>query len=99
MARKRLVRLTYGCNIPLASGSSLPIRRWSQRRRLNMRKSALLRAAVVFAAALWALPASAQELRGSIEGTVHDSSGGVLPGVTVLAKNLATNAVQTAVSE
>jgi hypothetical protein len=64
-----------------------------------MRKSALLRAAVVFAAALWAMPASAQELRGSIEGTVHDSSGGVLPGVTVLAKNLATNAVVQAVTE
>ena len=34
-----------------------------------------------------ALPARAQETRGSIEGTVKDASGGVLPGVTVEAKS------------
>jgi hypothetical protein len=30
--------------------------------------------------------ASAQEQRGSIEGTVRDSSGALLPGVTVVAR-------------
>lgn len=34
-----------------------------------------------------ATPALAQETRGSIEGVVKDASGGVLPGVTVEAKN------------
>jgi hypothetical protein len=64
-----------------------------------MRKSALLRAAAVLTAVLWAMPASAQELRGAIEGAVKDNSGGVLPGVTVQAKNVATNAVQSAVTD
>jgi carboxypeptidase family protein/TonB-dependent receptor-like protein len=64
-----------------------------------MRKSALLRAAAVLAAVVWAMPASAQEQRGSIEGVVRDNSGGVLPGVTVLAKNVATNSVQSAVTD
>ena len=64
-----------------------------------MRKSALLRAAAVLAAVVWAMPASAQEQRGSIEGAVRDNSGGVLPGVTVQAKNVATNSVQSAVTD
>ncbi|MGE0464797.1 MAG: carboxypeptidase regulatory-like domain-containing protein, partial [Vicinamibacterales bacterium] len=33
----------------------------------------------------WALPASAQEFRGRINGTVTDNTGAVLPGVTVTA--------------
>ena len=36
---------------------------------------------------LAAAPAVAQEQRASIEGTVEDSSGGVLPGVTVEARS------------
>jgi protocatechuate 3,4-dioxygenase beta subunit len=44
-------------------------------------------------------PADAQELRGSIEGTVKDASGGVLPGVTVEARNSATNAPQVTVTD
>ena len=36
-----------------------------------------------------AVPAVAQEQRGAIEGVVKDSSGGVLPGVTVEAKSAA----------
>jgi hypothetical protein len=51
------------------------------------------------ALAISALPAHAQELRGSIEGIVKDTVGGVLPGVTVQAKNVATNATLTAVSD
>ena len=35
---------------------------------------------------LFAWPAAAQEQRGSIEGVVKDSSGAVLPGVTVTAE-------------
>ena len=34
------------------------------------------------------LPVAAQEQTGSIQGTVKDSSGAVLPGVTVEAMNL-----------
>ncbi|HUR20620.1 MAG TPA: carboxypeptidase regulatory-like domain-containing protein, partial [Vicinamibacterales bacterium] len=44
-------------------------------------------------------PAAAQELRGSIEGVVKDGSGGVLPGVTVEARNSATNTPQVAVTD
>jgi hypothetical protein len=43
--------------------------------------------------------AAAQETRGSIEGVVKDSTGGALPGVTVSAKQLATNTVLTAVTD
>jgi hypothetical protein len=53
--------------------------------------------------ALW-LPASgtrsaAQEFRGSIRGTVADSTGAVLPGVTVIVTNVDTKVMQTAVSD
>ena len=37
-------------------------------------------------ALLVASPVAAQEVRGSIEGIVRDTSGAVLPGVTVEAK-------------
>src|SRR4051812_42675355 len=39
--------------------------------------------AIAVAMALLALPAAAQEQRGSVEGIVKDTSGAVLPGVTV----------------
>ncbi len=46
------------------------------------------------------LPAFAQEQTGSISGTVTDSSGAVLPGVTVEAKSLSTGAIAaTAVTD
>ncbi len=48
---------------------------------------------------LVAVPASAQEMRGSIQGVVKDSSGGVLPGVTVEAKSPSLVGVQTAVTD
>jgi hypothetical protein len=53
--------------------------------------------------ALWALlllvpPAVAQEQSGSIQGAVKDSSGAVLPGVTVEAKS-STGVVNTAVTD
>ena len=43
--------------------------------------------AALLAVALLAWPAAAQEQRGSIEGTVRDTSGAVLPGVTVTAQS------------
>lgn len=65
-----------------------------------MRMRARVRAALVAVAVLVAaLPAGAQELRGAVEGVVKDSSGGVLPGATVEARNMATNAVLTAVTD
>ena len=42
--------------------------------------------------------ASAQEFRGSIAGMVSDSSGAVLPGVTVTATNVDTGVAATAVT-
>ncbi len=42
--------------------------------------------AALMAVLLAAWPVAAQDVRGSIEGTVKDSSGAVLPGVTVEAK-------------
>jgi hypothetical protein len=45
-----------------------------------------------------AVPAFAQEQRGSIEGVVKDASGAVLPGATVEARS-PTGVVQTAVAD
>jgi hypothetical protein len=46
-----------------------------------------------------ALPAAAQETRGSIEGLVKDGTGGVLPGVTVQAVQRSTSAKASAVTD
>jgi outer membrane receptor protein involved in Fe transport len=48
---------------------------------------------------LIARPGTAQEQRGSIEGTVKDASGAVLPGVTVEARSPALVGVATAVTD
>src|SRR5215510_11292370 len=48
---------------------------------------------------LLAAPVAGQEQRGSIEGVVKDSSGAVLPGVTVDAKSPAMVGVASAVSD
>ena len=50
-------------------------------------------------ALLVAVPAAAQEQRGSIQGAVKDSSGGVLPGVTVEARSPSLVGVQSAVTD
>ncbi len=42
--------------------------------------------------------AQSQAANGAIEGTVSDSSGGVLPGVTVTVTNLETGIARTVVS-
>jgi hypothetical protein len=49
-------------------------------------------------AALYA-PVSAQEQRASIEGIVRDSSGGVLPGVTIEARSPSMAGVQATVTD
>jgi hypothetical protein len=51
------------------------------------------------AIALWSAPASAQSSpTGTLTGTILDPSGGVLPGVTVTAKNEQTGLTQTTIS-
>jgi hypothetical protein len=54
--------------------------------------------ALLLVALLLAVPAFAQEQRGSIEGTVKDASGGVLPGATVEARS-AGGAVTSSVTD
>ena len=54
--------------------------------------------AALMVALLFAWPAAAQEQRGSIEGVVKDSSGAVLPGVTVEARTN-TGVVLTATTD
>ena len=48
---------------------------------------------------VFASTASAQFERGTISGTVKDASGGVVPGVTLTATNLATQTPTVAVSD
>lgn len=45
-----------------------------------------------------AAPAEAQEITGTIQGTVTDQSGGILPGATVIAKHVETGLTQEVVS-
>jgi len=58
-------------------------------------------AASLIAVAIFAVPAisSAQMTRGGIAGTVRDTTGAVVPGAAVTVTNVATNAVQTAVTD
>src|SRR3972149_11627223 len=55
--------------------------------------------ALLFLVFALAVPAVAQEQRGAIEGIVKDSSGAVLPGVTVEAKNVAVGSVAASVTD
>src|SRR5712675_721442 len=64
-----------------------------------MRRNALRSALVCLLSLLFTPPLLAQEQRGSIEGIVKDSSGGVLPGVTVEARSPAMVGVTTVVSD
>ena len=43
----------------------------------------------------WLSACSAQEITGSINGIVTDSTGGVLPGVQVTVTNIGTNVAKT----
>ena len=54
---------------------------------------------VVLATLTWSTLAAAQEQRGSIEGTVRDSSGALLAGVTVEARSPALVGTQSTVTD
>src|SRR5262245_31589108 len=54
---------------------------------------------LVVAIACAAAPVVAQEFRGAVAGTVTDSSGGVLPGVTVTVTNVSTGVSQHVVTD
>jgi hypothetical protein len=56
-------------------------------------------AACLAALGLVTAPAAAQDFRGSIAGTVLDSTGGVLPGVTVTVTNVDTGVSQHLVTD
>src|SRR5258708_1273272 len=59
------------------------------------------RCAAFFALAVWTMgvtAAGAQTVTGTIQGTISDTSGGVLPGVTVTIKRVDTGTERTAVS-
>ena len=62
------------------------------------RQQALILVALLLTLGL-AAPAMAQGERGVIGGTVADAQGGVLPGVTVTARNVNTGFTQSAVTE
>ena len=53
---------------------------------------------VMLALAFVSAPSLAQVSSGKITGTVQDGSGGVLPGVTIVARNLGTNSTREAVT-
>src|SRR2546427_1073547 len=50
---------------------------------------------VLLCALLFAWPVAAQEQRGSIEGVVKDTTGAVLPGVTVEARSAGGGVLST----
>ncbi|MBI2221604.1 MAG: TonB-dependent receptor [Acidobacteria bacterium] len=56
---------------------------------------------IVFALNAWlaATPALAQMTRGGVNGTVRDASGAVVPGVTVIVVNVATNQSRDTVTD
>jgi Carboxypeptidase regulatory-like domain/TonB dependent receptor len=54
--------------------------------------------ALVIFAALAAVPASAQDGRGTVTGTIKDASGSVIPGATVTITNVAMGTSVTVVS-
>ncbi len=65
---------------------------------MSTRSAMGLLARLAFVVSLIA-PAAAQEHAGIVEGTVRDQGGGVLPGVTIQARNIAVGAATTVVSD
>ncbi len=66
--------------------------------KLYVRRS-LQRLVACAALLLAGTPAFAQFERSAISGTIRDQQGGVMPGVTVTATNIATNVVETTVTD
>ena len=66
---------------------------------LHFKPLAARLAVAVMAIVLFPAASFAQMTRGSIGGTVRDSSGAVVPGATVTVTNVATNATITLVSD
>ena len=64
-----------------------------------LRASVRLFAILIFVAALAPAAVRAQVVTGSIEGTVVDASGGVLPGATVTLVSVATGVNRTVVTD
>lgn len=64
-----------------------------------MRKVSAIVFGVFVAVVILAAPASGQETTGTITGTVKDSSGAVIPGVSVVVRNIGTNAATNVVSD
>ena len=58
-----------------------------------------MRYAALLLSVFLTLPATAQEITGTITGTVTDQSGAAIPGLTVTVRNLGTNAAQTVVTD
>src|SRR4029450_3191881 len=55
--------------------------------------------AIVASLVVLAVPASAQDYRGRVQGSIADSSGAALPGVSVTLTNTATNVAATRVTD
>ena len=60
---------------------------------------ALVAVAILIGTLAYTSPARAQEIFGSVVGTVSDPGGAVLPGTTVKVTNLATGEVRSAVTD
>src|SRR5690242_5719319 len=63
-----------------------------------VRRFASILAFVCLASALAVSTARAQGLTGQLSGTVADTGGGVMPGVTVVIKNAGTNQTRETVT-
>ena len=58
----------------------------------------MMRVGLALAVLVVSLPASAQQQLGAIQGTISDSTGAVMPGVTVTVTNADTGVTRTTVS-
>ena len=80
----------------------LTLRRCSMNAEIRDFSKGLLKmaaAAVVLIVLATGLPLLAQSTTGSLGGVVRDASGSVVPGATVMVRNIATGFTQTAVTE